>query len=234
MSLFDLDGGDSLQSEQIPLPNIADLSHQIVLAKERESTGLYLSGHPLDNYQEQMQKLPYTIDDLAEADGTSAVKDNDMVTVAGLLTQCKQKPTRAGTGLMGYAVLEGVTGSVEAVLFPRTLQQVGPLFVDDAAVLARGKLNIRDDRANSLLIEELQPLGEAGKSLYIQFPMLTEQATTLACAFLKKYPGKTPVVLCDAAKRTGKGVPKEFYVDLSDAFFAAAEDRFGKESIKIK
>jgi len=234
MSLFDLDGGDSLQNEQVPLPNIPDLSHQIVLAKERESTGLYLSGHPLDNYQEQMKKLPYTIDDLAEADGTSAVKDNDMVTVAGLLTQCKQKPTRAGTGLMGYAVLEGITGSVEAVLFPRTLQQVGSLFVDDAAVLARGKLNIRDDRANSLLIEELQPLGEAGKSLYIQFPMLTEQMTATACAFLKKYPGKTPVVLCDAAKRTGKGVPKEFYVDLSDAFLAAAEERFGKESIKIK
>ena len=234
ISLFDLDGGDSLQSEQIPLPNIADLSHQIVLAKERESTGLYLSGHPLDNYQEQMKKLPYTIDDLAEADGTSAVKDNDMVTVAGLLTQCKQKPTRAGTGLMGYAVLEGITGSVEAVLFPRTLQQVGSLFVDDAAVLARGKLNIRDDRANSLLIEELLPLGEAGKSLYIQFPMLTDQATTLTCAFLKKYPGKTPVVLCDAAKRTGKGVPKEYYVDLSDAFLAAAEDRFGKDSIKVK
>ncbi len=234
ISLFDLDGGSELQTQQIPLPNIADLSHQIVLAKERESTGLYLSGHPLDNYQEQMKKLPYTIDDLAEADGTSAVKDNDMVTVAGLLTQCKQKPTRAGTGLMGYAVLEGVTGSVEAVLFPRTLQQVGSLFVDDAAVLARGKLNIRDDRANSLLIEELLPLGEAGKSIYIQFPMLTDQTTSLACAFLKKYPGKTPVVLCDAAKRTGKGVPKEYYVDLSDAFLAAAEDRFGKESIKVK
>ncbi|MEA4940796.1 MAG: DNA polymerase III subunit alpha [Christensenella sp.] len=234
MSLFDLDGGSELQTEQIPLPNIADLSHQIVLAKERESTGLYLSGHPLDNYQEQMKKLPYTIDDLAEADGTSAVKDNDMVTVAGLLTQCKQKPTRSGTGLMGYAVLEGITGSVEAVLFPRTLQQVGSLFVDDAAVLARGKLNIRDDRANSLLIEELLPLGEAGKSIYIQFPMLTDQTTSLACAFLKKYPGKTPVILCDAAKRTGKGVPKEYYVDLSDAFLAAAEDRFGKESIKVK
>lgn len=234
ISLFDLDGGAALKSEQIPLPVVPDLSQQIVLAKERESTGLYLSGHPLDHYQEQMGKLPYTIDDLAEADGNGGVKDNEMVTVGGLLTQCKQKPTRAGTGLMGYAVLEGVTGSVEAVLFPRTLQQVGPLFVDDAAVLARGRLNIRDDRANSLLIEELLPLGEAGRSVYIQFPMLTEQATALTCAFLKKYPGKTPVVLCDAAKRTGKGVPREFYVELSDAFLAAAEDRFGKESIKIK
>ncbi|MCE5189481.1 MAG: DNA polymerase III subunit alpha [Eubacteriales bacterium] len=234
MSLFDLDGGKALKSEQIPLPSVPDLSHQIVLAKERESTGLYLSGHPLDNYQEQMRKLKYTIDDLAEADGSGNVKDNDAVTVAGLLTQCKQKPTRAGTGLMGYAVLEGVTGSVEAVLFPRTLQQVGSLFVDDAAVLARGKLNIRDDRANSLLIDELLPLGEAGKSVYIQFPMLTEQATAVACAFLKKYPGNTPVVLCDAAKRTGKGVPKEFFVDPSDVFLAAAEDRFGRGSIKIK
>ena len=82
---------------------------------------------------------------LAEADGTSAVKDNDMVTVAGLLTQCKQKPTRAGTGLMGYAVLEGITGSVEAVLFPRTLQQVGGLFVDDAAVLTLAFKFVHDD-----------------------------------------------------------------------------------------
>lgn len=234
MSLFDLDGGDQLKGAQIPLPNAPELSHQILLVKERESTGLYLSGHPLDNYQEQMAKLPYTIDDLAEADGTSGVKDEEMVTVGGLLTQCKQKPTRAGTGLMGYAVLEGVTGSVEAVLFPRTLQQVGSLFVDDAPVLVRGKLNIREDRANSLLVEEMKPLGEANRSVYIRFESLSEADLPRACGFLKKFSGNTPVVLYDAAKKIGKGVPKEYYVTLSDAFLAAAEDRFGKECVKIK
>ena len=234
MSLFDLDGGDTLQTEQIPLPNAPELSHQIMLVKERESTGLYLSGHPLDNYEEQLKKLKYTIDELAEADGTGAIKDEEQVTVGGLLTQCKQKPTRSGSGLMGYAVLEGITGSVEAVLFPRTLQQAGHLFVDDAPVFARGKLNIREDRANSLLIDEIKPLGEANRSLYIRFDSLPDDLMQRACAFLKRYPGETPVVLYDAAKKIGKGAPKEFYVTISDAFLAAAEERFGKECVKLK
>jgi DNA polymerase-3 subunit alpha len=204
------------------------------LVKERESTGLYLSGHPLDNYQEQLKKLKYTIDELAEADGTGRVKDEEQVVVGGLLTQCKQKPTRAGTGLMGYAVLEGVTGSVEAVLFPRTLQQAGSLFVDDAPVLARGKLNIREDRANSLLIDELKPLGEANRTLYVRFESLPDDLMQRTCAFLKRYSGETPVVLYDAAKKLGKGVPKEYYVAITDAFLAAAEDRFGKDCVKVK
>lgn len=234
MSLFDLDGGESLKEEHIPLPNIAELSHQILLTKERESTGLYLSGHPLDNYEAQLKKLSYTVDDLAEADGTGGVKDEDMVVVGGLLTQCKQKPTRSGNGIMGYATLEGITGSVEAVLFPRTLQQVGSLFTDDAAVLARGRLNIREDRANSMLVEELKPLGDANRCVYIRFDSLPEEAASRACAFLRRYAGETPVVLYDAAKKIGKGVPKEYYISLSDAFLAAAEDRFGKECVKIK
>ncbi|MPM96695.1 hypothetical protein SDC9_143860 [bioreactor metagenome] len=154
--------------------------------------------------------------------------------VGGLLTQCKQKPTRSGSGLMGYAVLEGITGSVEAVLFPRTLQQAGSLFVDDAPVLARGRLNIREDRTNSLLIDELKPLGEINRSLYIRFDSLPEDVMQKACAFLKRYSGETSVVLYDAAKKLGKGVPKEFYVTITDAFLAAAEDRFGKECVKLK
>jgi len=156
------------------------------------------------------------------------------VTVGGLLTQCKQRPTRSGSGLMGYAVLEGITGSVEAVLFPRTLQQAGHLFVDDAPVLARGKLNIREDRANSLLIDEIKPLGEANRSLYIRFDSLPDDVMARACAFLKRYPGETPVVLYDAAKKIGKSAPKEYFVAISDAFLAAAEDRFGKDCVKLK
>ena len=135
---------------------------------------------------------------------------------------------------LALCLLEGITGSVEAVLFPRTLQQAGSLFVDDAPVLARGRLNIREDRANSLLIDEIKPLGEVNKTVYIRFESLPESETQRACAFLKRYPGETPVVLYDAAKKLGKGVPKEYYVAVTDAFLAAAEDRFGKECIKLK
>ena len=234
MSLFDLEGGDTLQSVQIPLPNMQELPHQSLLVKERESTGLYLSGHPLDNFEAQLKSLRYSIDELAEADGTGQIRDEEQVTVGGLLTQCKQKPTRSGSGLMGYAVLEGITGSVEAVLFPRTLQQAGALFLDDAPVLARGKLNIREDRANSLLIDELKPLGDTNRTLYIRFDSLPDDEMQRACAFLRRYSGETPVVLYDAAKKLGKGVPKEYYVTVSDAFLAMAQERFGKDCVKLK
>ena len=235
ISLFDLSGGeDAFKSAQIPLPNVPELSHAVILAKERESTGLYLSGHPLDNFDSQLRKLPYTIADLAEADGTTAIKDDMVVTVGGLLTQCRQKPTRAGNGLLGYAVLEGVTGSVEAMLFPRTLQQYGKAFVDDAPVLVRGRLNIREDRVNSLLVEELQPLAESGRSVYIRFETLSDADMRAACSCLSKYPGKTPVVLFDAAKRLGKGVPEEYYVDLNGPFFEDAEMKFGVGAVKLK
>jgi DNA polymerase-3 subunit alpha len=235
ISLFDLDSAaEARTSVQIPLPDMPELSHQIILAKERESTGLYLSGHPLDNFEAQLKKLPYTVADLMEADGTSGVMDNSFVTVGGMLTQCKQKPTRSGTGLMGYAVLEGVTGSVEAVLFPRTLQQVGSAFVDDAPVLVKGKLNIREDRANSLLVDEIQPLNEAGRSVYIKFPTLGDNAIIQACSFLKKHPGKMPVILYDSSKKIGKGVPEAYYVDASAVFLEEAERLFGEDSVKIK
>ena len=235
ISLFDLDSAaEARTSVQIPLPDMPELSHQIILAKERESTGLYLSGHPLDNFEAQLKKLPYTVADLMEADGTSGVMDNSFVTVGGMLTQCKQKPTRSGTGLMGYAVLEGVTGSVEAVLFPRTLQQVGSAFVDDAPVLVKGKLNIREDRANSLLVDEIQPLNEAGRSVYIKFPTLGDNAILQACSFLKKHPGKMPVILYDSSKKIGKGVPETYYVDASAVFLEEAERLFGEDSVKIK
>jgi DNA polymerase-3 subunit alpha len=235
LSLFDTElGGDSLETVEIPLPDMPEWSHQIILAKERESTGLYLSGHPLDNFEKQLEKLPFTIADLMEADGTTEIKDEMQVTVGGMLTLCKQRPTRSGNGIMGYATLEGVTGSVEAVVFPRTLQQIGELFFDDTPVLVKGKLNIREDRANSLLIDSLTPLRDAGRSVYIKFPMLDEETMRRTCSFLKQYSGQTPVILYDASKKIAKGVPKEYYVDLDGMFREEAMERFGTDAVVVK
>jgi hypothetical protein len=105
---------------------------------------------------------------------------------------------------MGYAVLEGVTGSVEAVLFPRTLQQVGSAFVRRARVGQRQAQHSRGPR-QSLLVDEIQPLNEAGRSVYIKFPTLGDNAIIQACSFLKKHPGKMPVILYDSSKKIGKG-----------------------------
>lgn len=234
LSLFDLGGGqDMKQSAAMRLPDVPELQSALLLAREREATGMYLSGHPLDNYRAALDTLSLSVQDLQEADGITGVGDNASVRVGGMLTACRQKPTKSGNGLMGYAVLEGVTGSCEAVLFPRTLQQYGDLFLDDMPVLVSGRLNIREDRANSLLVERMQPLGDAiQRTFYLRLPALTDEEMRRAVTFLKAHPGKSPVVLVDAAKRIRRQAPPNLYLDATDDVLREAEELFGRENVK--
>lgn len=234
LSLFDLGGGqDMKQSAAMRLPDVPELQSALLLAREREATGMYLSGHPLDNYRAALDTLSLSVQDLQEADGITGVGDNASVQVGGMLTACRQKPTKSGNGLMGYAVLEGVTGSCEAVLFPRTLQQYGDLFQDDMPVLVSGRLNIREDRANSLLVERMQPLGDAiQRTFYLRLPALTDEEMRRAITFLKAHPGKSPVVLVDAAKRIRRQAPPNLYLDATDDVLREAEELFGRENVK--
>ena len=234
LSLFDLGGGqDMKQSAAMRLPDVPELQSALLLAREREATGMYLSGHPLDNYRAALDTLSLSVQDLQDADGITGVGDNAAVQVGGMLTACRQKPTKSGNGLMGYAVLEGVTGSCEAVLFPRTLQQYGDLFLDDMPVLVSGRLNIREDRANSLLVERMQPLGDAiQRTFYLRLPALTDEEMRRAITFLKAHPGKSPVVLVDAAKRIRRQAPPNLYLDATDDVLCEAEELFGRENVK--
>ena len=235
MSLFDMDGAaEVLESVSMSLPDVPEWRNGVLLTREREATGLYMSGHPLDNFTAALSRLPNTVMELMEADGVTGIADNAVVQVGGLLTGCKQKPTKSGSGLMGYANLEGVTGSVETVLFPRTLQQAANFFHDDCPVYVRGRLNIREERANSLLIEELKPLSALQSTVYLKFDVLTEERMQQAATVLKRFPGTTPVILFDASKRISKGAPESLYVDVSDSFRQAAESAFGKENVVIK
>ena len=234
MSLFDLGGGTMLDQVSIKLPDIPELRSAILLAREREAAGLYLSGHPLDNFSQALDRFPLTVADLEEADGVTGVSDGSGVEVGGMLSSCKQRPAKNGNGMVGYAELEGVTGRVECVLFPRTLQQCGNLFYDDSPVAVRGKLNIREERTNSLLIEDLRPLAVLQQTVFLRFASLTPDEMRRAAAFLRQYPGATPVVLFDAAKRIQKGVPENLYIEATDKFLQAAEAEFGKDNVKLK
>lgn len=233
MSLFDFgdDGGEASVSSHPPIPAAAEMPHKLLLQKEREATGLYLSGHPLDDYLDVLSKLPVSVLDLMEADGVVGLEDNAMVTVGGMLTACKTRPTKGNTGMMGYANLEGVTGQVETVIFPRTLQIYSRFFHDDAPVLVRGRLNIREERVNSLLIEELTDLEAASKKLFIRLPVLSDAPKVQR--IIQNYPGQTPIVLVDA-KRQAKGAPRDWNVKLDDELLSTLQAVFGKENVIVK
>ena len=231
MSLFDFDEGEDAISSHPPIYPAAEMPHKLLLQKEREATGLYLSGHPLDDYMSVLNGLPVSVMDLVEADGAAGLEDNAYVTVGGLLTACKTRPTKNNNGMMGYANLEGVTGSVECVIFPRTLQLCGRYFHDDAPVLVKGRLNIREDRVNSLLIEEMTDLEGASKKLYIRLPVLSDSYKVQK--IIQNYPGQTPIVLVDS-KRVAKAAPRDWNVKVDEELMSTLQAVFGKENVILR
>jgi DNA polymerase-3 subunit alpha len=235
ISLFDLAGSSqsALKTASVQLPDISEFPHQVILDKEREAIGVYISGHPLDDFAAVLDALPYTVVQLQEADGLSAPHDNERVRTGGILSNVERKPTRAGNSMMGYAVLEGVTGAVELVLFPRTLAQVGDLFFPARAVMVSGKLNMRENQKNSILVDELLPLQDVVPTLYLRFDALTPERAQETVGLLSRYPGNVPVVLYDVATGQRKLSPKELHVNLSDAFLREARTFAGDDNVKV-
>ena len=235
LSLFDFDENkEAFSGVSTTIPKMPELNHTVLLAKEREATGLYLSGHPLDAYEKALARCPYTVLELMEADGTGAIRDDMPVTVGGMLTSCKQRPTKSGSGLIGLGVLEGHAGSVELMLFPKTLNQAGGQFRDENIVLLTGRLSIREDRANSILVDTIAPLKDAGQTLYIRLPYLDAQQQSRVRQIIHSYSGSTPVVLYDSAKRIAKVAPKDWAVNATETLLRTLKDAFGEENVVLK
>ena len=235
LSLFDLDvGNEMIEQTTLSIPKLPELPHAALLAKEREATGLYLSGHPLDSFSTALERLPYTVQQLSDADGTGEIQDETLVTVGGMLTSCKQRPTKSGSGLIGLGVLEGHSGTVELMLFPKTLQACSAQFFDENIVEITGRISIREDRANSILVDSLTSLKDAMQTLYIRLPFLDAEQQKRVRAITHSYPGNTPIVLYDTAKKIAKGAPKDWAVNPSESLIRALKAEFGEENIVLK
>lgn len=231
LSLFDDAEEDIRETVQLHYKNLQELPHGYLLQKEREATGLYLSGHPLDEYEDYIKKMTYSVQDAADADGVSGIGDGASITLAGMLTQCKTRPVKSGNGMMGYGVLEGITGSVEVVLFSRTLEEYGRLFHDEEPVQVTGTLNIREERSNSLLIEKISELATVSKKLFVRIPTFFEKdkVREVTCA----YPGSVQLILVDE-KRVAKAAPDNWSVKLCAQLISDLKERFGEGNVVIK
>ncbi len=235
LSLFDLDvGSEMIEQTTLSIPKLPELPHAALLAKEREATGLYLSGHPLDSFGLALERLPYTVQQLSDADGTGEIQDEMLVTVGGMLSSCKQRPTKSGSGLIGLGVLEGHSGTVELMLFPKTLQACSAQFFDENIVEITGRISIREDRANSILVDSLTSLKDAMQTLYIRLPYLDPDQQKRIRRITHSYPGSTSIVLYDTAKKIAKGAPKEWSVNPSESLIRALKAEFGEENVVLK
>ena len=154
----------SPQKDSFPIPDIEDYSPRERMAMEKEMTGLYLSGHPMDEYRASVRRIGAApvgaiLNDFASDTGPHTYADNQYVTIAGVIASHRTRTTK-NNSLMCYATLEDDSGSIELILFQRALDQCGPYLTDNQAVLVRGRISLRDEKEAQIMVDTLRPLSE--------------------------------------------------------------------------
>ena len=162
MDLFSMFAEEETVVDEVSFPRIAEFSKRELLNMEKETTGLYLSGHPMEEYMEIANKLQATpIGTIYEQfeDGTGRFTDGQSVLIAGVVTGIKTKTTKNNT-LMAYVTVEDLSETLEFLIFSRLLSEASAILTEGSAVLLRGRLSGREDEMPKLLCDEIGPLAE--------------------------------------------------------------------------
>ena len=181
LDLFgDLDGGEAAPVV-IPIPDVAEFTPMERMALEKDTTGLYLSGHPMDAYRDTVRKMGAVpigaiMNDFGGEDGPHRFRDNQPVTVAGVVASSRTRPTKNST-LMSYIQLEDDTGTMELMAFQRALDTGGMYIKDNAALLIKGRISVRDEKDPQIMVDSILPLSEA--DLPVERPVVPQEAQKL-------------------------------------------------------
>ena len=212
MGLFDLGGEEEKPVSQIAVPNLPEVSKQDRMAMEKEVTGLYLSGHPMDDYRAVLRKAQVaSIGEILECfeNGGDEFADEQQVRIAGIVQQVKMKTTRNNT-MMAYVTLEDDVGAMELLVFSNTINQYGSYLSENTAVVVSGKISVRDEKAPQLIANQVWPMAQftqqtggqepapapvRGERLYLKLPSEMSREYRRVRPVLNMFLGKTPVVL---------------------------------------
>ncbi len=168
VSLFDaVDGGPALVEEAPHYPKVEPFSLKDLLSMEKEVTGVYITGHPLDEYAGTLEKMSFTVQqvmEMTEAEDGGISNDGRRVTMGGVLADVRSKTTKANK-LMGFVVLEDLTGQIEGLVFPRVWERLGSKLAVDAPVIVTGSLSIREEEAPRLRVDNVVPLPKDGEAM---------------------------------------------------------------------
>lgn len=171
MSLFDLVSDEEKKHYEIQYPRVEEFSKEELLGYEKEVLGIYLSGHPLEEYVDKMRKnaTVNAIDFMRDEEtGTVSVADNARVVAGGMLSSKTIKYTR-NDKVMAFITLEDLTGSVEIIVFPRDYETYGKYLTEDAKLFVVGRATVEEDQDGKIICERIVPFEDTRKELWLQF-----------------------------------------------------------------
>ncbi len=172
MSLFDFAEDDVKSEYENNLPEVGDYTVEQRLAFEKEVMGIYVSGHPLEAYEDLLKKnITATTMDFAIDEETNEVKvrDGNMATVGGIISSKTVKTTRTNS-MMAFITLEDMVGAVEIIIFPRDYERYKSMLYEDNKVLVRGKITVEEEKPAKLICQEIIQFDSIPKEIWIKYP----------------------------------------------------------------
>ena len=160
ISLFDMGQPTADLAIEDTYPDVGEYPYKQLLSMEKEMTGVYVSGHPLDEYRKELEALEINtawVAELKERPDAGIDEDGRQVVMGGILTALRPKATKKGA-MMGFITLEDLTGQIECLLFPRIFERYNKLLELDMPVLLTGHLSVREEEDTKLLVDVVEPL----------------------------------------------------------------------------
>ena len=237
LSLFDLVGEEERKDYEIRMPDVGEYGKEELLAFEKEVLGIYVSGHPLDDYEALWRKnISAVTSDFVwdEESGSTKAADNSYAVIGGMITSKTVKYTRKNQA-MAFLTVEDLVGSVEVVVFPKDYERFRNILTEDRKVFVRGRVSGEEDKDSKLICEKIWSFEDIPRELWIQFPDMAafqEQESELY-GFLREEEGKDRVVIYVRNPKAVKRLSENWGITASGKLLQNLMDRFGKENVKV-
>lgn len=237
MTLFDLVGEEEKSQFEIQLPDVGEYAKENLLAFEKEVLGVYLSGHPLEEYEEKWRKsISATTLDFQpdEETGRAKVHDGTREIVGGMITDKTIKHTKTNQ-TMAFLTLEDLLGTVEIIVFPRDYEKNREYLEIDKKIFVKGRVSEEEEKPSKLVCETIIPFEQTKKELWIQFPdkedfLRNEQ---IVYGYLADSDGEDEVVIYCQKERAIKRLPRNRNIRIGQEVLSRLMNHYGEKRIKV-
>ena len=237
MSLFDMVSEEQKEEFQIRMPDVGEYTKENLLGFEKEVLGVYVSGHPLEPYEEEWRKVisATTADFQVDPEvGYTKVRDGAREIIGGIIAEKTVKHTKTNQ-MMAFLTVEDLFGTVEVVVFPRDYEKYRQYLEEDNKIFVKGRVSEEDDKASKLICEKILPFGQKKKELWIQFPdketYLEEEAITYG--YLADSEGNDEVMIYCEKEKIVKKLPANKNISINPQILSRLMNHFGENRVKV-
>lgn len=237
MTLFDIAPEEDKAEYEIKLPNVEEYDKEVLLGFEKEVLGIYISGHPLEEYMERLKKNTNAVTTdfvLDEETGTLKVSDGAKVRIGGMITDKVIKYTKSNKA-MAFITLEDLVGTVEIIIFPKDYERYAKYLENDAKVFVEGRVTAEEDRNGKLICEKIISFDEVKRELWLQFPSKSdfEEKEGALYGKIMDADGSEHVVIYLAAEKQMKRLPENRNVAITKELLEELGNFLGKDNVKV-